>query len=143
MRIAVFGAGGIGGYLGGRLAQAGEGVTLIARGRHLDAIRQHGLKIDSINGDFVFHPAMATDDPAEIGFVDAVIVGVKAWQVTEAANAMRPMVGPETLVLPVQNGVEAPDQLAEVLGQSHVLGGLGGIVSFIAGPGHIRHTGQE
>ena len=140
VRIAVFGTGGIGGYLGGRLAQAGEEVALIARGEHLRAIREHGLKVHSIKGDFVVRSALATDDPAEVGVVDAVIVGVKAWQVTEAAEAMRPMVGPETFVVPVQNGVEAPEQLAAVLGSQHVVGGLGGIISFIVGPGHIRHA---
>ncbi len=143
LRIAVFGAGGIGGYLGGRLAQAGEEVLLIARGPHLDAIREHGLKVDSINGDFVVRPAGATDAPSEVGVVDAVILGVKAWQVTDAAADIRPMVGPETVVLPVQNGVEAPAQLAAVLGQEHVIGGLGGIISYIVGPGHIRHAGGK
>ncbi len=141
MRFAVFGAGGIGGYLGGRLAQAGEDVAIIARGDHLAAIRDNGLRVDSINGDFVFKPSIATDNPAEVGPVDVVILGVKAWQVVEAAEAMRPMVGRETCVLPLQNGVEAPAQLAAVLGDGTVLGGLGYIISFIVGPGHIRHTG--
>jgi len=143
MRIAVFGVGGIGGYLGGRLAQAGEEVAVIARGEHLKAIREHGLRVDSIKGDFVFQPRIATDDSAEVGMVDVVILGVKAWQVTEAAEAMRPMIGQETCVLPIQNGVEAPSQLAAVLGDGAVLGGLGGIVSYIVGPGHIRHAGGD
>ena len=86
MRIAVFGAGGIGGYLGGRLAQAGEEVALIARGEHLKAIREHGLKVESIKGDFVVQPACATDDPVEVGPVDVVILGVKAWQVAESCR---------------------------------------------------------
>lgn len=141
MRIAIFGTGGIGGYLGGRLAQAGEEVLLIARGPHLDAIREHGLKVDSINGDFVVHTAGATDDPLEVGVVDAVILGVKAWQVNDAAAKMRPMIGPETFVLPVQNGVEAPDQISAALGREHAVGGVGGIISYIVGPGHIRHAG--
>jgi 2-dehydropantoate 2-reductase len=143
MRIAVFGAGGVGGYFGGRLAQAGAEVVFIARGEHLQALRKRGLKVDSIKGDFSIHPVQATDSPAEVGVVDMVLVGVKAWQVLEAAQAMRPMVGPETLVLPLQNGVEAPTLLAEVLGAEHVLGGLCGLISFVAGPGHIRHTGIE
>ncbi len=143
MRIAVFGAGGIGGYLGGRLAQAGEDVAIIARGDHLTAIRNHGLRVDSINGDFVFRPSIATDNPAEVGPVDVVILGVKAWQVAEAAEAMRPMIGQETCVVPLQNGVEAPAQLAAVLGDGAVLGGLGYIISFIVGPGHIRHAGGD
>ena len=143
MRIAIFGAGGIGGYLGGRLAQAGEEVVLIARGEHLQAIREHGLRVDSIKGDFVAMPTMATDNPAEAGPVDAVILGVKAWQVVDAAKAMRPMVRPETFVVPMQNGVEAPAQLASVLGDQAVVVGLGGLISYIVGPGHILHAGGE
>ena len=143
MRIAIFGTGGVGGYFGGRLAETGADVVFIARGEHLEAMRQHGLKIDSIKGDFVVHPIQATDDPEEIGSVDVVLVGVKAWQVLEAAQAMRPLVGPETCVVPLLNGVEAPTQLAEVLGTEHILGGLCGCISFIAGPGHIRHVGAD
>ena len=143
MRIAIFGAGGIGGYLGGRLSQAGEEVVLIARGEHLAAIRENGLRVDSIKGDFVATPALATDNPAEVGTVDAVILGVKAWQVTDAAKAMRPMIGPDTFVVPMQNGVEAPGQLAAVLGERAVVVGLGGLISYIVGPGHILHAGSE
>lgn len=143
MRIAVFGTGGIGGYFGGRLAQAGEDVTFIARGQHLQTMRDNGLRVDSLKGDFVVQPVQATDNPAQVGAVDVVLVGVKAWQVLDAAQAMRPLIGPETAVLPLQNGVEAPDQLAAVLGAEHVLGGLCQIITFIAGPGHIRHAGAE
>ena len=106
-------------------------------------MRQHGLKIDSIKGDFVVHPIQATDDPKEIDPVDVVLVGVKAWQISEAAQAIRSMIGPETFVVPLLNGVEAPNQLAEVLGTEHVGGGLCGCISFIAGPGHIRHVGAD
>lgn len=140
MRIAVFGTGGVGGYFGGRLAQAGEDVIFIARGEHLKAIRQNGLRVDSIAGDFVTHPAQATDIPAEVGVVDAVLVTVKAWQVSEAAEAMKPMVGPNTMVIPLENGVDAPDQLAALLGAEHVLGGLCHVSALIAGPGHIKHV---
>jgi len=140
MRIAVFGSGGVGGYFGGRLAQAGEDVIFIARGEHLKAIRQSGLRVDSIAGDFVTHPVQATDIPAEVGVVDAVLVTVKAWQVSEAAEAMKPMVGPNTMVIPLENGVDAPDQLAAVLGAEHVLGGLCHVSALIAGPGHIQHV---
>ena len=143
MRIAIFGAGGIGGYLGGRLSQAGEEVVLIARGEHLQAIKEHGLRVDSIKGDFVATPALATDNPTEVERVDAVILGVKAWQVLDAAKAMRPMIGPETFVVPMQNGVEATAQLASVLGEKSVVVGLGGLVSYIVGPGHILHAGGE
>ncbi|MHC4511647.1 MAG: 2-dehydropantoate 2-reductase [Planctomycetota bacterium] len=143
MRIAIFGTGGVGGYFGGRLAQAGQDVVFIARGKHLEAMRTHGLRVDSINGDFTVRPVEATDDPATVGIVDVILVGVKAWQVPEAAEAMRPMVGSETFVVPLQNGVEAPSQLAAVLGRDHVLGGLCGLMTFIVEPGHIRHAATE
>ena len=141
MRIAIFGTGGVGGYFGGRLAQAGEDVTFIARGEHLRAIQTKGLKVDSLNGDFVIDPAKATNDVNEVGEVDLVVVGVKAWQVPEAARVMKPMVGPKTTVLPLQNGVDAVGQLTAELGTDHVIGGLCKIVSFVVGPGHIRHAG--
>ncbi len=140
MRLAVFGAGGIGGYIGGRLAQAGEEVVLIARGEHLAAIQQRGLRVDSPKGDFVAHPALATDHPSQVGEVDAVILAVKAWHVPEAAQALRPMVGQATAVVPLQNGVDAPSQLAAVLGAEHVLIGICTVRSFIVGPGYVRHT---
>jgi 2-dehydropantoate 2-reductase len=143
MRIVVFGTGGVGGYFGGRLAKAGEDVTFIARGEHLRAIQSSGLKVDSIDGGFVVQPANAAGDPAEVGKVDLVIVGVKAWQVPQIAPLLKPMVGPNTTVLPLQNGVEAPSQLAAELGTEFVIGGLCKIVAFIVGPGHIRHAGFE
>ena len=141
MRIGVFGTGGVGGYFGGRLAQAGEGVTFIARGEHLRAIQTKGLQVESPSGDFVIDPARATDDVNEVGEVDLVIVGVKAWQVPDTARAMKSIVGPHTTVLPLQNGVDAVPQLTRELGQDPVIGGLCKIVSFVIGPGHIRHAG--
>jgi 2-dehydropantoate 2-reductase len=141
MRIAIFGSGGAGGYFGARLAKAGEDVVFVARGDHLRRIRTSGLQVDSVDGDFVVRPAEATDDPARAGEVDVVIVGVKAWQVPDAAQAMRPMIGPETFVVPLQNGVESPEQLAAVLGRDRVLGGLARVFSFIVEPGRIRHLG--
>jgi len=141
VRIAVFGAGGAGGYFGGRLAQAGEDVTFIARGEHLRAIREHGLRVESVKGDFEIKPAQATDDPEDVGEVDVVLVGVKAWQVEEAAQEMRPLVGPDSCVLPLQNGVEAPARFEEVFGPGRVVGGVARIFSSIAGPGLIRHVG--
>lgn len=143
MRVAVFGSGGVGGYFGGRLAEAGEDVVFIARGSHLRAMREEGLRVESINGNFQLQPVQATDDPAQVGPVDVVLLGVKAWQVAEAARAMQPLVGPQTFVVPLQNGVEAPDQLAAVLGERRVLGGFCRVVSFIAGPGFICHMGGE
>lgn len=142
MRIAVFGTGGAGGYFGAQLARAGEDVIFMARGNHLQAIRTQGLRVETPGGDIVIHPAQAAEDPAQVGVVDAVIVGVKTWQVTEAARAIQPMIGPDTFVVPLQNGVEAPMQLAEVLGAAHVLGGLCGTMSWVVGPGHIRSIGQ-
>jgi 2-dehydropantoate 2-reductase len=143
MRIAVFGTGGVGGYFGGRLARGGQDVVFIARGSHLHAIQTSGLRVDSIKGDFVVSPAQASDDPVQVGPVDAVLVGVKAWQIPDAAQAMRPLIGEQTIVVPLENGVEAPEQLATVLGAEHVLGGLCQISAFIAGPGYIRHVGIE
>jgi len=143
MRIAVFGTGGVGGYFGGRLAQAGHDVAFVARGEHLKAIRTDGLRVDSILGDFVVAPAQVTDDPSQIGEVDVVLLGVKAWQVREAARAIRPLVGAHTCVLPLQNGVEAADHLAAELGPAHALGGLCGVISFVAAPGRIRHSAES
>jgi 2-dehydropantoate 2-reductase len=141
MKIVIFGAGGVGGYFGARLAQAGQEVVFIARGEHLRAIRQNGLRIESILGDFAIQPAKASDDPAEIGMVDLVLLGVKAWQVPEAAEAMKPLIGAQTVVLPLQNGVDAPSQLEAVLGCEHVLAGLCRLSVLIAAPGVIRHVG--
>jgi len=146
MRIAVLGAGGVGGYFGGRLAQAGEEVVFIARGAHLQAISERGLRVESLKGDFTIYPAQVSDDPFQVGLVDAVLVAVKAWQVPEAADEIRAMVGSQTIVVPLENGVDAPIQLAASLDQQpgeHVLGGLCHIVSQIAAPGIIRHTGLE
>jgi 2-dehydropantoate 2-reductase len=140
MKIVIFGAGGVGGYFGARLAQAGEEVVFIARGGHLRAIQQNGLRVESILGDFIIQPAKASDDPTEIGKVDLVILGVKAWQVLEAAEAMKPLIGTETIVLPLQNGVDAPSQLETALGREHILGGLCRISVLLAAPGVIRHV---
>jgi 2-dehydropantoate 2-reductase len=139
MRIAIFGSGGAGGYFGARLAKAGEDVVFIARGDHFRAIRSNGLRVDSVDGDFVVHPAEVTDEPAKAGAVDVVIVGVTTWQLPEAARAMQPMIGPQTFVVPLQNGVESPGQLAAILGRDRVLGGLARVFSFIVEPGRIRH----
>ena len=143
MRIAIFGCGGVGGYFGGRLAQIGQDVSFIARNENLEALRDRGLIVDSIAGDFHIEKVTVTDKPAEIGVVDYVLCCVKAWQVQAAARAMKPLIGPDTLVIPLQNGVEAPDQLAEQIDPSQVLGGLCGIIVFQAGPGHFKHSGAN
>jgi 2-dehydropantoate 2-reductase len=141
MRIVVFGTGGAGGYFGAQLTRAGANVIFIARGDHLSAIRKHGLCIESPAGEAAFRPTLATDDPTQVGKANVVLVGVKAWQVTQAAEAIRPMIGPETFVVPLQNGVEAPSQLAAALGSEHVLGGLCGTFSWVTAPGRIRSVG--
>jgi 2-dehydropantoate 2-reductase len=143
MRVAVFGSGAVGGYFGGRLASSGQEVVFIARGDHLHAMRSQGLRVDSLAGDFIINPVQATDDPSRVGVVDVLLVGVKAWQIPEAALAIRPLVGEGTCVVPLQNGVDAPAQIAAVLGKKVVLGGLCRIASHLAAPGYIRHTGIE
>lgn len=142
MRIAIVGAGGVGGLLGGLLARAGKQVLFVARGAHLEAIRQKGLHVDSPRGTFAVQPAGASEDPADFGGpADAVLVCVKAWQVPDIAPSLKPIVGPSTVVAPMQNGVSAADQLARVLGPDRVLGGLCYMLSWVEAPGQIRHTG--
>lgn len=136
------GTGGVGGYFGGRLAAAGQGVTFIARGEHLKAIQKNGLLIKSVAGDAHVKPAQATDDPATIGPVDFVLVCVKAWDTREAAEMCRPLIGPETGVISPQNGIEKEAILAETLGEAAVMGGLCTIVAYIENPGVIRHDSQ-
>ncbi len=143
MRIAIFGTGGVGGYFGGRLAAAGEDVTFIARGATLTALRTRGLIVESLKGDFAVSPAVAADDPSQIGPVDAVILAVKAWQVPEAAALLAPLLGSDTVVVPLENGVEAPAQLVAALGPGPVAGGVCHIVAFQVAPGHVRHAGLE
>jgi len=142
MKFAIFATGGVGGYFGGRLAQAGHDVTFIARGKHLAAIQESGLRVDSIGGDFVVKPAQATDSPQSIKDVDCVILAVKSWQLPEAIDAMKSMVGDEAMILPLMNGIEHVDQLRDSFGD-HALGGLCRISSFIQGPGHVAHVGVK
>jgi 2-dehydropantoate 2-reductase len=141
MRIAVMGTGGVGGYFGGRLAAAGEDVTFIARGAHLGALREHGLRITSAQGDATVMPCQASDDPATIGPVDLVLFTVKLYDTEAAAEAIRPLIGPETGVVTFQNGIAGPEVLAAKLGAEHVMGGVAKIAAVIAEPGVIRHTG--
>ena len=141
MRVAVFGVGGVGAYFGARLAAAGTEVAFIARGAHLDAIRSSGLRVDSVLGNMLIEPAIASADTASIGLVDVVILGVKTWQVAGAAEALRPLLGPDTLIVPLQNGVETPDEIARTLGAEHAAGGLCTGFCFIEAPGYVRHVG--
>ena len=141
MKIAVMGAGGVGGYFGARLAQSGAYVTFIARGAHGAAIRENGLKVFSPNGDVLVQPAQATDDPARLGPVDVVMFCVKLWDMESAAGDCRPLLGPETVVISFQNGVEAEERIAAILGAQHAVGGVAAIAALIEAPGVIRHTG--
>lgn len=143
MKIAIFGSGGVGGYFGGRLAKAGQDVTFIARGAHLAAMKESGLRVDSIGGDFVVHPAHATDSPQSIGAVDLVLLATKAWQLDSAIMQMKPLVGETTMILPLLNGMEHMDALLDAFGREHVLGGLCRISVFVAAPGYIRHVGIQ
>lgn len=139
MKIGVMGAGGIGGFIGGRFALDGHEVAFIARGEHLNVIRQAGLRIESPGGDFTIKSANASDDPGEVGAVDLILFCVKSYDASEAIEMMKPMVGHQTVVLPVLNGVEHIEQLRDQLGDNHVLGGLAMIGANIAEPGLIRH----
>jgi len=143
MKIAFIGIGGLGGYFGGRLAKAGNDVTFIARGAMLEALRKNGLRVESPLGDFALPKVQATGDTASVGHADAVFVTTKAWQVTEAAQQIGTMVGPETVVVPLQNGVEAYDQLAAVLGPEPVLGGMCHVIAMVIAPGVVRHGGLK
>jgi 2-dehydropantoate 2-reductase len=141
MRIAVMGTGGTGGYFGGLLARAGEDVTFIARGKHLDAIRKNGLAIKSVlAGDFTIS-AKATDNADDIGPVDFVLFCVKAYDNAVAAKQIRPLIGPETVVLSVQNGIDNEQQIGEVIGPEHVVGCVSYVSSTIESPGVIAQTG--
>jgi len=141
LKIAVLGTGAVGGYFGGRLAQAGEDVAFVARGRQLAALREGGLRIASPRGDFHLQRVNATDDPAEIGPVDLVFFTVKLWSTDEAAARLGPLIGPDTAVLSLQNGVEANDALARSVGREHLMGGVCYIAASLDGPGAVRQTG--
>jgi 2-dehydropantoate 2-reductase len=135
------GAGGVGGYFGARLAQGGCDVGFIARGAHLAALRERGLVVESELGNVSLSKVCATDDPATLGSVDVVLIGVKLWDTEAAARAISAIVGPATTVLSLQNGVQKDDVLRRVLGDRPILGGLCYIAATIARPGVIGHTG--
>lgn len=134
------GAGALGGYFGGRLALAGEDVVFLARGAHLRAIQQDGLEVRSHHGDFRVKPAQATEQPSDVGPVDVVLFCVKSWDTESAARALRPMLGANTAVISLQNGVDNEDRLAETLGPEHIMGGLAYVTATIAAPGVIEQS---
>lgn len=140
MRIAVFGAGGVGGYFGGRLAQAGAEVHFIARGAHMQALREHGLRVRSVKGNFEV-PVSATDDPADVGSCDFVLFCVKSFDTDAAAARLGPLIDEDTAVVSLQNGVENEEKLARAIGSEHVMGGAAFVFAEIAEPGVIVHTG--
>jgi 2-dehydropantoate 2-reductase len=142
MKIAVMGSGGVGGYYGGMLAQAGHEVAFIARGAHLEALRARGLEVRSVHGDFTLPSVDATDRPAEVGPVELIIVCVKTLATEGAAEAMRPMVGPETSVLSFQNGIDAAERIGAVVGMEHMVGAATWLSSAIEAPGVIRQVSQ-
>jgi len=141
MRITVMGTGGVGGYFGARVAHAGQDVHFVARGAHLAAIREHGLRVESPRGHLHLQGVQVTDDPASIVSTDLVIFGVKLWDTEAAAESIRPLVGEDTAVISFQNGVVKDDILKRLLGERAVAGGVGYIAATIAEPGLIRHTG--
>lgn len=142
MKILIMGTGGVGGYYGGLLARQGNEVTFIARGDHLDAIRRDGLKVNSIHGDFTISPASATDTPGEVGAVDLILFCTKTYHTEEAAQAIRPTVGPQTAVLSLQNGVDAAERIGKIVGMEHMLGGATWLSSAVQAPGVIKQVSQ-
>jgi 2-dehydropantoate 2-reductase len=141
MRIAVVGAGGVGGGFGAALAKAGADVTFIARGAHLAAMKSQGLKVQGPRGDIHLVQTRATDDPAEIGTVDIVLFCVKLWDVESAGARIKPLIGPNTAVIPLQNGIDAAERLLPILGSDAVMGGVAQISASITAPGVIQQVG--
>jgi len=142
MRIAVMAAGGVGGYFGAKLALAGHDVAFIARGRHLAAIRERGLVVQSGGGDVRLAKPVASDDPRSLGRFDIVLFAVKLWDTEIAAEGIKPLIAGGGTVIPFQNGVDAIERIGAIVGKGHVLGGVAYIAATIAEPGVIRHTGQ-
>jgi 2-dehydropantoate 2-reductase len=141
MRIAVMGTGGVGGYFGAKLALGGNDVTFVARGRHLDALRREGLRIESESTPMHVRQARATEDPASMGPVDAVMFCVKLWDVESAAEAIRPLLRNGGVAIPFQNGIDSPGVLSRVLGADRVIGGIAYIAASISALGVVRHVG--
>lgn len=143
MKILVYGAGGVGGYFGARLAESGNKVSFIARGEHMRAIKESGLQLESINGDITVHPELVTSDINEVETPDLVLLGVKSWQLPEVASELKKIISRDTIVLPLQNGADNYEKLTEILPKENVLAGLCFIVSYIEKPGKIKHASFE
>jgi 2-dehydropantoate 2-reductase len=142
MRIAVMAAGAVGGYFGARFAAAGHDVVFFARGAHLDAIRKNGLRINSVNGDLHLREVTATDSAAGVAPVDVVLFAVKLWDSERAAEALKPLIGEQTRVITLQNGIDAVQRLEPILGRGRVVGGLAQIATVISSPGVISQTSK-
>jgi 2-dehydropantoate 2-reductase len=143
MKIGIIGAGGVGGYLGGTLAYAGYDVTFISRGEHLKALQENGLTVKSIKGDFKIDRINATDKFSVLSTVDLILIYVKAWQLKEVAQKLKSVVNENTIVIPLQNGISAVDELKSYLNETNIIGGLCFIISKIESPGIINHFGIE
>ena len=143
MHIVIYGTGGVGGYFGARLEQAGNEVTFIAREKHLEAIKQHGLQLKSGKGDYLVYPANATDTIAELTAIDLILICVKTWQVAEVAQLIKPVLNENTMVISLLNGLENEQVLCSVINKKHVLGGLCKVVSKIEDFGIINHLSYE
>lgn len=142
MKIAIVGAGGVGGYFGARLAESGCDVSFIARGEHLETMRKDGLSIRSPLGNLHLKSVQATSDPAAIGLADVVLVAVKLWDTETAARSLKPLVGPDTMVISLQNGVDKDAVLARYVAERNLLGGVCYIAASIAAPGVIEHANR-
>lgn len=142
MKILIMGTGGVGGYYGGLLAQQGNDITFIARGAHLYALRHAGLKVNSMHGDFSISPVNATDDPINVSSVDLILFCVKTYHTDEAAQAIRPAVGRDTVVMSLQNGIDAAERIGKVVGMEHVVGGATWLSSAVESPGVIKQISQ-
>jgi len=143
MNIVIYGAGGVGGYFGARLAEAGNNVTFIARGNHLTTIQKKGLHLKSFKGDYLVSPANATDNISNVKNIDLILVCVKTWQLKEVAKSLKNVISSKTIVVSLLNGVENQDILCSELPKENVIGGLCKIVSFIEAPGVIKHNSYE
>ncbi|MFV8281033.1 ketopantoate reductase family protein [Christiangramia marina] len=143
MKILVYGAGGVGGYFGARLAESGNKVSFIARGEHMRAMKESGLQLESINGDITVHPELVTNDINKVGTPDLILLGVKSWQLSEVASELKKIISKDTIVLPLQNGADNYEKLTEILPKENVLAGLCFIVSYIEKPGKIKHASFE
>jgi 2-dehydropantoate 2-reductase len=143
MKIAIIGTGGVGGYFGGRLAKTSNEISFLARGKHLKAMKENGLIVKSLNGDFVIPVVKASDNVSDLGLQDLILVCVKAWQLKDVAPDLKKIMHKDTVILPLENGITSSSEMEEALGKGNVLGGLCRIISKIESPGVISHVGID